>query len=184
MPFTTAPTEVLVDGTWFMFPADWRTEVFDELPQYKKATQLGLEGCDVVALDGLDLWLIEMKDYTYPGAHQPDDLANTVGRKAAGTMALLYALARATSDSPARDLAVVCSAANRIHLALHIDIKDAGRGAKQVQPVLMPLQDKLRRAQKALGIHKAYVTSTLAPNSATPWTARREPTTRSLHEDR
>ncbi|GAB2492980.1 hypothetical protein GCM10027063_35850 [Promicromonospora xylanilytica] len=177
-------TEMLIDGTYFTFPAGWRTQLFDELPQFKRTTWLGIRGCDVVALNGDELWLIEMKDYTYPGAHEPNDLAVVAGTKAAGTMALLYALARADSDSTARDLAIACSGSARIHLALHVDVRDGGRGAKEIEPVLMPLLDKLRRAQKALGLHKAHVTSTLAPSPATPWTARRDPATRPLHADR
>lgn len=61
--------ELLVDGTFFTFPPNWQTEIFDEWPQYKRATgELELRGCDVLALDGQDLWIIEMKDYTYDGA--------------------------------------------------------------------------------------------------------------------
>lgn len=178
------PRELLVDGTYFTFPHGWHTEIFDEWPQYGKVKNLGIKGCDVVALDGDDLWIIEMKDYTYLGANPPDILHQTVALKAVGTMALLYALARSASDSPARDFAIKCSANTRIHLALHVEVKDAGRREEQVQAVLAPLLQKLKKTQKALGLHKAHVTSTLAPSSNTPWTARRNPETRGLHVDR
>lgn len=179
------PPEIHVDGTYFMFPDGWRVDAFDEWPQFQKAAgALGLKGCDVVALDGDELWIIEMKDYTYANADQPLDLAKTVGLKAAGTMALLYALARTSADSEAKEFAVRCASSTRIHLALHIDVKDGGRGQKQIKPLLPPLKDMLRRYQKALGLHKAHVTSTLAPSPSTPWTARRDPETRSVHADR
>lgn len=176
--------ELLVDGTYFTFPRGWQTAIFDEWPQFVATTDIGLKGCDVLALDGTDLWIIEMKDYTYDGAKQPQDLHTTVGLKAAGTMAVLFALTRNAADSPAKDFALKCSSSTRIHLALHIEVKDGGRGEKQVKAALPPLLGKLKKTQKALGLHKAYVTSTLAPSASTPWTSRRDPSTRAAHTDR
>lgn len=174
-----------IDGTLFSFPDDWRIEVFDEWPQYKKAaSELGLRGCDVLCLDDTTLWIVEMKDYTYPGASQPSDLDRIVGEKAAGTMALLYALQRNPSESDAQKFARACKDVTRIHLAMHIEVKDGGRKAKQVGPLLMPLKNKLRKMQMALGISKSFVTSTHAPNSAVGWTSRRDPDGRQLHLDR
>lgn len=179
-----SPDEILVDGTYFRFPQNWQVAIFDKWPQYGATTDIGLKGCDVLALDGNDLWIIEIKDYTYDGAKQPEDLHKTVGLKAAGTMGLLYALTRSAADSSAKDFAIKCSSSTRIHLALHIEVKDGGRGEKQVKAALPPLLGKLKKAQKALGLHKAYVTSTLAPSTSTPWVSRRDPATRSKHADR
>jgi hypothetical protein len=177
--------ELLIDGTFFKFPPSWQTEVFDEWPQYKRAAgELELRGCDVLALDGQDLWIIEMKDYTYEGASQPQDLHKTVGQKAAGTLALLFALSRTAADSPAKEFAIKCASSTRVNLALHVIVKDGGRREKQIKAVLLPVKQKLDRSKKALGLHKAHVTSTLAPNANTPWSARRDPHTRAAHSDR
>lgn len=182
---TEAANRLNVDGTLFTFPALWVVGIFDEWPQYTKAAgTLGMEGCDIVAFDGEVLWLIEMKDYTYPGARQPGDLAKTVGRKAMGTMALLFSLERSAAESEAQRFAQACRSASKVHLALHIDVKDGGRKSRQIQSLLMPLQDKLRKAQKALGISKSFVTSTLSPDPHTPWHAMRDPATRDRHTDR
>lgn len=176
--------ELLVDGTYFKFPDTWQAEIFDEWPQFRATTELGVKGCDVLALDGQDLWIIEMKDYTYSGAKQPEDLHETVGLKAVGTMALLYSLTRSVSDSGAKQFAIKCSSSVRIHLALHVEMKDGGRKGKQTKAMLMPLLGKLKKTQKSLGLHKAYVTSTLEPSPHTPWTSRRDPATRARHSDR
>lgn len=175
--------EVLVDGTYFSFPTSWEVTVFDEWPQYGKFKSAGVQGCDVLAIDNKDLWIIEMKDYTYLEAKQPQDLHVTVGRKAAGTMALLYSLARSPAESTAREFARKCSSIERINLALHVEPKAAGKQAKQVAAALMPLYDRVKSVSKALHINKSYVTSTLAPDASTPWTARRDPATRHRHQN-
>lgn len=179
------PEEINVDGTFFEFPESWLISQFDTAPQFKAASgPLGIKGCDIVAIDGSTLWLIEMKDYTYEEASQPQDLAQVVGQKAAGTMSMLYALERTENESSAKTFAQACKSTQRIHLALHIEVKDGGRKAAQILAVLAPLKEKLQSSQKALGLSKAYVTTTLAPNAATPWSSRRDPATRQRHSDR
>lgn len=177
-------TMLKIDGTFFQFPEGWETTVFDEWPQYlKPASSLGLKGCDILAINGGTLWIIEVKDYTYPDAKQPEDLATVVGQKAIGTMALLYALQRSKNDSAAVRFARACTVTTEIKLALHIEIKDGGRKERQVRPLLMSLEQKLQNIGKMLHI-KAHVTSTLAPNPAAPWEFQRDSTTRGVHVDR
>lgn len=101
--------QVRVDGTYLSFPAAWRVSVLDEWPQYRKpAGEIGLRGCDVVAVDGQTLGLIEMKDYTYPGTTPPRDLSTVIVQKAAGTIALLFALQRRDATSEAATSARAC----------------------------------------------------------------------------
>lgn len=71
-----------------------------------------------------------------------------------------------------------------VHLALHIEVKDGGHKVRQVDSALAALKQNLSRTQKALGLHKAFVTSTLAPHPSTPWTSRGDPALRAHHEDR
>ena len=178
-------TEITVDGTVFTFPEDWDVSVFDEWPQYRKvAGMLGIPGCDIVARDGETLWIIEMKDYTYPAAAAPTDLAEAVARKTLGTMALLYALQRNPAQSQAQEFARRSARTTRVRMVLHIEVKDGGRKGKQVSGPLMAWKSKLEAHRKALGLDKCEVTSTLMPSPHTPWTARRDPTTRRAHSDR
>lgn len=137
-----------------------------------------------MAFDGDNLWIIEVKDYTYPGAHQPEDLFEIFGRKAVGTLEPLYVLERAEAQSEARDFARICRSASRIHLVLHSEAKDGGRKERQIGSQLMLLKEKLKRIQKSIGLGKSSVTSTLLPDANTPWRARRDPDTRHRHADR
>lgn len=142
-------TMLKIDGTFFQFPEGWKTTVFDEWPQYlKPASSLGLKGCDILAINGGTLWIIEVKDYTYPDAKQPEDLATVVGQKAIGTMALLYALQRSKNDSAAVRFARACAVTTEIKLALHIEIKDGGRKERQVRPLLMSLEQNYKISGK------------------------------------
>lgn len=171
-----------VDGTLFAFPGDWALVKFDELPQFVKAAGgLGLKGCDIAAVDGDRLWIIEVKDYTYPDAKIPSDLADTVGLKAVGTMAMLYSLERQHADSGAKTFALAASRTTSIVLALHIDVPDGARGARHAAGPLIAMKQHLHRVGRTLGLSRAIITSTLVRDDRAPWTARRDPRTRSRH---
>lgn len=176
-------TEIDVDGTLFTFPSDWRVSTFDTWKQFTRlAGWLGIQGCDIVAIGGDTVWLIEVKDYTYDTAEPPEDLDETVARKAIGTMAVLFAQARSSSHSEANSVAAACTTATRIELALHINVRTEGRASTHLQSVLAPIQQQLKRTKKRLGISRALVTSNF--HSSAPWHARRDPATRHLHTDR
>lgn len=82
-----------VDGNRFTFADDWTVFVYDEWSFYRRkltAAPLNARGCDLVAVDGSTLYLIEAKDYTRPaGTTMPsvEDLADRVVTKAFHTMA-------------------------------------------------------------------------------------------------
>jgi len=82
--------ECEVDGSFFVFPDGWDVEKLDEWPEQKKLTRSPFcsKGCDLVAFRAGELWLIEVKDYTYPGARVPGDLADAVGLKVFHTLAI------------------------------------------------------------------------------------------------
>ncbi|MFT3943048.1 MAG: hypothetical protein QM705_04390 [Ancrocorticia sp.] len=176
--------ELDIDGTLFSFPDGWDVEVFDKWPQYDSVKSWGAKGCDVLVFAQSMLWIIEVKDYTYPNANQPEDLPRTVGLKALNTMGLLYALQRNLADSAASQFARSSAMSETINLVLHIEVKDGGRKGRQVKSLLAPLRQKLGKTQKALGLSKSFVTSNLDPHPNVPWTTRRDPATRLIHEDR
>ena len=179
------PKNILnVDGTIFEFPEHWRVSIFDEWEQFKRpASELHLKGCDIVAFDGETLWLIEVKDYTYLDASIPKDLTQIVGQKAAGTMALLYALERREAESHAVEFARACSQTTRINLVLHIEVKDGGR-KEYVPTLLAPFKNKLSSVGRSLGLAKSLISSSAVSSSNIRWDARRDPQTRVLHSDR
>lgn len=173
--------EVEIDGTIFSFPEDWRVEVFDEWPQYRDISGTGhIHGCDVVALDGSRLWMIEVKDYSYPGAKAPENLDEVLLRKAVGTLALLSALGRSQNQSPAQDFSIASLRAQEIYLTLHVE-PAAQRPRRMAAGPLMAYSQKAEWAARRLHLAKGFVTSSLTPNHRTPWTSRRDPATRGAH---
>src|SRR5690625_1663280 len=89
-------TDVEVDGSFFAFPTGWKVAKVDEWSEQTRVTKKPFfaKGCDVVAVHDGTAWLIEAKDYTYPGAAVPSDLHEEVGKKVWDTLSLLYAVAR------------------------------------------------------------------------------------------
>lgn len=170
-------TEHLIDGRFFTFPKHWSIALFDEWPQFKGLTgKYSIKGCDVVALDGDTLWLIEMKDYGYPGADLPSDLWTTMGKKAVGTLALLSSLGRSENQSDARDFARACIDAKQIRIALHIEVK-ASVKSNQVKAQLRAYKNKLNKVKSDLHLSKAFIYSSHI--DTTPWSNRVDPSTRS-----
>ncbi|WP_344744555.1 hypothetical protein, partial [Nesterenkonia aethiopica] len=176
-------TEVLVDGIYFTFPNADAVHIFDDSAQYNDVKGWGIKGCDIVLLKNDELWLIEVKDYTYPGASQPQDLVATLASKISGTLGMLHIWSRSENDGDAYEFARRCAKAKRIHAALHVEPKDGGRKEKQVQAVLMPLQGKINMVGKSMKLQGALVSSTFAPNDNAAWTSRRDPTKRAAHQD-
>lgn len=174
--------ETLVDGSYFTFPNTWETFQFDEWSKYKRITPTGVKGCDVVGVDEDDtLWLIEMKDYTYPGATQPQDLPEVVAAKAFGTMGVLFSASHLTSEHGYTEVVRRCVDAKRVHVALHIQVKDAHKSRESILSVLAPLKSKILKYTKSLGVANVIVTDHQYSGSKVPWTARRAPETRTDH---
>ncbi|WP_462417169.1 hypothetical protein [Kytococcus sp. Marseille-QA3725] len=173
-----------VDGTILTFPAAWDLLAFDDTPEYSDARGFGIKGCDVVAIDGDDLWLIEVKDYTYPGARPPQDLPDEIVRKVIGTMGLLALWSRAPEVSDRMGFGRRAMACSSIRIALHVEFPDKGRGRALLMKPLSDQKDRLvTKARKPLRVHKhdVVVTSSLAPAPGAPWTGRRDPDTRERH---
>lgn len=170
-----------VDGTLFTFAPGVQAEQFDEWDYYKRLSSNSIRGCDVVALQGKTLWLIEVKDYTYPNAQGVPDLEETLVRKFVGTMGVLYALQRAPQDSAPIEFSRACAKATTIRLALHIELKP---GKKDIAWQMATLQDDLRKAMKPLNVAGFRITSSQVKIPNVPWTAERDPETRDKHVSR
>ena len=93
-----------VRRTVFDFDKDCQVECYEEWPFYQKRllASAGLKqvsGCDLVVIQGTTLFLIEVKDYTYPPGTTPPkvrDFATAVSAKGLRTLAGLFAAARST----------------------------------------------------------------------------------------
>lgn len=174
-------TEIDVDGVLLAFPETWKVEIFDEWPQYRDLSGTGqIHGCDVVALDDQTLWLIEVKDYSYPGAKHPPNLEESLLRKAIGTLALIGALGRSGNQSNAQEFSRDALAASALILGFHVEPNNI-RSDRAVAGLLASFQQAATRAAKKLHIPKAVVSSTMHPGPQAPWQSRRNPETRDKH---
>lgn len=177
-------TEYKVEDVFFEFPDDWTVELFDTWKKYSKVSgMVGAKGCDILASDGSTLWIVEVKDYTYESARPPSDLDVIVGRKALGTMGLLYSLQRSAHGGHEIERAQEFAQATELRLALHVELKDGGQKSRYLPRDLAPIKTKLSRVAKALGIAKVEISASLIAHQA-PWTTWRDPAARGNHRDR
>ncbi|CAL9509267.1 hypothetical protein SUDANB121_03616 [Nocardiopsis dassonvillei] len=178
------PVEAEIDGSLFTFPDGWELEKPDEWPEQRRATQSPFhsEGCDLVAMKDGVLWLIEVKDYTYPGAEVPDDLAEKVGLKFFHSPAVLHMVAR-WGQGGRRDFSLAALACPETRVRLAVELPDGGRRLIGVATPLAGLKDKLRRVTKRLNVHRPIVSDSHVMNGV-PWEVRRNPGSRREHADR
>lgn len=180
-----------VDGSVFSFEDGWDVTKYDEwsyfrnvLTRLKDPTDRGLHGCDIVALDGDDLWLIEAKDYSRKDAKAPHVLVALVSEKVMDTLAGLHAGTRDEHDHSQFCRRAV--QARRLYVVLRIDLPGAqphaakGRQAKAVTAMVdyhQALRKKLRRVVNG----RIYVVTGREDSPVVPWKARWGEEARSAH---
>ncbi|WP_306368991.1 hypothetical protein [Nocardiopsis sp. CC223A] len=176
--------EVEIDGSFFVFPEGWELERSDEWPEQRRATPSPFhsKGCGLVSVKDGTLWLIEVKDYTYPGAEVPDDLAEKVGLKFFRSLAVLHMAARWGQGSR-REFSLAALACPEARVRLAVEPPDGGRRLIGVATPLAGLKDRLRRVTKKLNVHRPVVGDSHLMNGV-PWEIRRNPETRDAHTDR
>lgn len=176
--------EAEVDGSFFTFPDGWELEKLDEWREQQKVTQppFHSKGCDLVAMRDTTLWLIEAKDYTYPGAKVPDDLADKVGLKVFHSLAILHAVARWGVGSR-QEFSVRALACQEARVCLAVELPDRGRRMIGVATPLANLKNELKRVTRKLNVHRPVVSNSHMMNGV-PWKIRRDPRTRDKHADR
>ena len=176
--------ECAVDGSIFSFEEGWQVEKLDDWPEQQKLTAEPFcsKGCDIVAVKDKSLWMVEVKDYTYPGAKPPSNLVETVGLKVFHSLAVLHAVAHWGGDERRRfsRMALRC---RRARVCLAVELPDNGRGLQGVEQPLAHLKADLKRVTKRLNIHGPVISNSRLPNDV-PWHVRRDPTTRHRHADR
>lgn len=184
--------EHLIDGSFFDFPDVWEVHKVDEWDEHKRATKppFHAKSCDFVAFEGSTLWLVEVKDYTYLNAEPPPtpkELAQTIGLKIYGTLALLHAVARWGEAGEHQKFSARTLRAKSAHACLAMELPDGGRGLLAVQTPLAMYREQLAAVTKRLGIHRPIVSNRHTDpivQPEVPWTIRRDPTTREIHKDR
>mgnify|MGYP001319082568 CR=1 FL=1 len=173
-----------VDGSVFTFPAGWEVEKVDTWPEQASLTKppFTAKACDFVAMQGDTLWLVEAKDYTYPGSSPPQDLPKTVALKVFHTLATLSVIAR-WGTGGRRSFSARTLQVPDVKVCLAVELKDGGRKLIAIETVLTTLQQQLKRTLRAFGPVRPVVSNSHRMGPV-PWEVSRDPSTRIRHQDR
>lgn len=159
-----------VEKRIFEFPAKWDVTKYDDWAQYRQSGGISAtfraKGLDILAVDGGELWLIEMKDYAYYNANAPGNLADQVAMKVFHTLGALQPLARSSMSAPENDFALSALNCKVLRVVLHIEIRVGDIGQKAVLPSIL---QALRRRLRALEITDVRLSS-VGAGIASPWT--------------
>lgn len=170
---------ITVDGNIFTFPADWEVEQYDTWDFYAKigGGHVAAKACDLVAIGGATLYLIEAKDYTYPVGTRPpslSDLSRTVAQKGFHTLAGIFAGAR--YDQPQQEFCRRALACHQVELCLSVEFpEDKGLLFRQ-RTFLMDIRELLVRDARPFIARRPLVVSN--KTGGAPWTSSRDPSRR------
>ena len=159
-----------VDGLKFEFPESWRVSEYDEWSFYCNQFQRqmpGLKAVDLVAVNGSEAYLIEVKDYSGQGTPKPSDLPQNVAKKVLHTLAALLPASLRANDAEEKAMAGALLKCRTLRVVLHAD------NPKTKPYVVDPsdLKQKLKMLLKAVDPHLT-VSSRKNPNHV-PWTVHR-----------
>jgi len=174
------PTSFTESNVHFEFADGYRVTKYDGWTYYRKHFQ----GCAdsaavdflVLAEDGSDCWLLEVKDFTFE-APKPEKgpLADIVTRKVRDTLAGLLAAVTNANVAEERDFAAQVSRTNRLRVCFHVERPTTGPRALRTLPDRADLVQKLRTTLRPVDT-KVEVTDTSLPSPKVPWRATWQPT--------
>lgn len=176
--------EINIDGSLFTFPDGWDIEKLDEWSEQKRLTRPPFQsiGCDFVALKEGEIWLVEVKDYSFPGATVASDLAEIVGLKVFHSLAILHAVAHWGTGKHQRFSRKALNATSAT-VCLAIELPDKGRKQIALATPITYLKEELRKVARLMGANRPVVSNSYV-NVTVPWDIRRDPKTRRSHADR
>lgn len=161
-------TVINVDGLDFKFPDGWSVSKYDEWKFYRHQFQpqmTGLKAVDLVAVNGSEAYLIEVKDYSRKGTLKPSDLPQSVATKVLHTLAAMLPARLNAND---RDEAAFASALLKVtslKVVLHVD-------NPKTKPHLVDpadLKQKLKSLLKA--VDPRVTVSSRQSQAHVPWAA-------------
>lgn len=113
----------------FSFPDGWTVLKFDECNFHSKKWCNFADGCkgvDFIACGGgVEIWLIEVKDYRRERRTKPTDLFDELAQKVRDSLAGLKVLAYQSADSDDKELAQrILNGSGRFRVVLHLEQPD------------------------------------------------------------
>lgn len=142
----------------FVFDRGWLAEKYDDWSHYEtlkglcvRAGRVALKACDFVATNGHKAYLIEVKDYGYPGAAAPADLPQVISLKALDTLAgLVSARAKGGQESL---IARKALSSQSIKLVVAIGMPEGVRKLMPPQMFLANVRQSIHARTKAVLPH-------------------------------
>lgn len=167
------------DKSVYHFDSGWEVSIFDEWKQFKKLNSepFHSKGCDLVALKGESLWLVEAKDYCYETAHpqpKPGELARAFAQKIVGTLHTLMVVAKWSSGENA-EFAQRALRCTEIKICLAIEIPTHKRGKKNVAVALAGLRQEIAKVTQKFGVKKPVISNSLVNSGGVPWVRKQDP---------
>ncbi len=173
MPVITEGTPPL--ALTFTFSAAWSASKYDDWifyrNQFLKVCTIngGNKAVDIVAYNGNDAWLIEIKDYRRHQRTKVIDLADEVAKKVFDTLAGLVAAKFNANDPQEKSYASSILNASNINVVLHLEqpVKQSKLFPRAINPT--HVLQKLKKQIKAIDAHPE-VLEISTTNPGTHWT--------------
>jgi hypothetical protein len=148
--------------------------------------------CDLVALNQDTLWLIEVKDYTYPGGPKLtwSELAETFSKKVFHSLAILNTVAHWGTGAN-KEFSRQTLSSTQANICLAVELQNPKRRLLDINSVLADIKREIDPlARKMLVAHPKISNSFLSrqciesgsPNPV-PWAVERDPETRDIHAE-
>lgn len=177
---------IQVEDMVLSFPGQWEVEDFDAWYGSGAAAKpltnspFKAKDCDVLALSEGVLWLIEVKDYTYPGKKIPEDLHDTFALKVFHTLARLMSVAH-FGQHDRKNFCRRAINAKEIRVALAIESRGDDR---KLLIALAGLKDRLEKGCRPMGITRVTVSNSRIEGNGVEWSQKRSSEARLRHSDR
>jgi hypothetical protein len=157
-----------VEKLTFVFGDDWQVGKYDDWSFYRN--QFARQGDGICAVDLLALsadkalFLIEVKDYRYPGTLPPSKLPEAVAAKVLHTLAALLPASLLANDPDEKELARKCLKCQSITVVLHIEQHPH---QQMVDPA--DLKQAIQRRVRAIDAHPKIVSMNNLAISGINW---------------
>ena len=133
---------IAVEKLTFSFPKSWQVSKYDDWSFYRNQFSKqdnGIKAVDLLAIsDEKDAYLIEVKDYRYPGSEPPSALAEVVAGKVRDTLAALLPARLNANDSDEKSLARALLGCRTLRIVLHIEQNRDGIDLADIKQKLKP----------------------------------------------
>lgn len=173
------------DGNVYEFPDDWLVvPAYDELPFFKHPggnQAIMAKGCDIVAVCGDELWLIEAKDYDRKSMKETrpksTELATTIARKGFDTLAGLQVGSRYQPNPEVADICRQAVNCKKVIVCATIEPSTAISSNHYDRQFLHQIREQLKRNTAGYA-DKVYVTQNRDEKAWKKWSSHKDPSSR------